>query len=123
MRHGAAHGTASLGLPGGNRRGAFRIGYASQTESSAFAQEVPASIRQAADCASIRLVFADNRASPLIALKNGEKLATEGVNLVEFPTFDSVAPLISSTLQQADIPIIAIDYPASGRDLFLGEQL
>src|SRR5689334_1820517 len=39
----------------------YRIGYASQTESSAFAQEVTASIRQAADRARIQLVFVDNR--------------------------------------------------------------
>ena len=100
-------------------RSAFRVGYASQTESSAFAQEVTASIRQAADRARVQLVFADNRASPTIALRNAEKLANERVNLViEFQTFDSVAPLISSKLQQAGIPMIAIDIPHPGAVYF-----
>jgi ribose transport system substrate-binding protein len=97
----------------------YRIGYASQTESSAFAQEVTASIRQAADRARIQLVFVDNRGSPAIALRNAEKLAKERVNLViEFQTFDSVAPLISSKLQQAGIPMIAIDIPHPGAVYF-----
>jgi len=98
---------------------AFRVGYASQTEASAFAQEVTASIRQAADRARVQLVFADNRGSPMVALRNAEKLAKERVNLViEFQTFDSVAPLISSKLQQAGIPMIAIDIPHPGAVYF-----
>src|SRR5205823_2959677 len=99
--------------------GSFRIGYASQTESSAFAQEVTASVRLAADRAGVQLVFADNRRSPMIALRNADKLAKERVNLViEFQTFDSVAPLISSKLQQARIPMIAIDIPHPGAVYF-----
>jgi ribose transport system substrate-binding protein len=99
--------------------GVFRIGYASQAESSAFAQEVTASIRQAAERAGVQLVFADNRGSPMIALRNAERLAKERVNLViEFQTFDSVAPLISSKLQQAGIPMIAIDIPHPGAVYF-----
>ena len=98
---------------------AFRIGYASQTESSAFAQEVTASIRRAADRAGVQLVFADNKGSPVIALRNAERLAKERVSLViEFQTFDSVAPLISAKLQQAGIPMIAIDIPHPGAVYF-----
>ena len=98
---------------------AYCIGYASQTESSAFAQEVTASIRQAAERARIQLVFVDNRGSPVVALRNAEKLAKERVKLViEFQTFDSVAPLISSKLQQAGIPMIAIDIPHPGAVYF-----
>jgi ribose transport system substrate-binding protein len=97
----------------------YRIGYASQTESSAFAKEVTAGIRQAAERARVQLVFADNRASPMVALRNADKLAKERVNLViEFQTFDSVAPLISSKLQQAGIPMIAIDIPHPGAVYF-----
>lgn len=94
---------------------AFRIGYASQAESSAFAQEVSASIRSAAERAGIQLVFADNRGSPMVALQNADRLAKEHLNLViEYQTFDSIAPLISSKLQQAGIPMIAIDIPHPG---------
>ncbi len=97
----------------------FRIGYASQTESSAFAQEVTTSIRRAAERAQVQLVFADNRGSPVIALRNAERLVKERVNLViEFQTFDSVAPLISAKLQQAGIPMIAIDIPHPGAVYF-----
>lgn len=100
-------------------RSAYRIGYASQTEASAFAQEVTASIRDAAGRAGIQLLFADNRGSPMVALRNADKLAKERVNLViEFQTFDSVAPLISSKLQQAGIPMIAIDIPHPGAVYF-----
>lgn len=98
---------------------AFRIGYASQAESSAFAQEVTASVRRAADRAGVQLVFADNRLSPVVALRNAERLVKERVNLViEFQTFDSIAPLISSKLQQAGIPMIAIDIPHPGAVYF-----
>ncbi len=97
----------------------FRIGYASQTESSAFAQEVTASIRRAADRARVQLIFADNRQSPMVALRNADKLVKERVNLViEFQTFDSIASLISSKLQQAGIPMIAIDIPHPGAVYF-----
>lgn len=99
--------------------GEFRIGYASQAESSAFSQEVTASIRSAAARARIQLVFADNRLSPMTALRNADRLVKERVNLViEFQTFDSVAPLISSKLQQAGIPMIAIDIPHPGAVYF-----
>ncbi len=97
----------------------FRIGYASQAESSAFAQEVTASIRSAAERARVQLVFVDNRGSPMVALQNADRLAKERVSLViEFQTFDSVAPLISSKLQQAGIPMIAIDIPHPGAVYF-----
>lgn len=98
---------------------AFRIGYASQAESSVFAHEVTASIRLAAERARIQLVFVDNRGSPMVALQNADRLAKERVSLViEFQTFDSVAPLISSKLQQAGIPMIAIDIPHPGAVYF-----
>ncbi len=93
----------------------FRIGYASQAETSTFAHEVTTSLRRAAERAGVQLVFVDNRLNPMVALRNAERLVKERVNLViEFQTFDSVAPLISSKLQQAGIPMIAIDIPHPG---------
>ena len=54
---------------------AFRIGYASQAESSIFAQEVTASIRLAAERARVQLVFVDNRGSPEGGRQKARRLA------------------------------------------------
>ena len=101
------------------RRGRVKIGYASQTEDSSFAHEVTASIRRAAITAGVELVFMDNHFSAKTALKNAARLVQEGVHIViEFQTFDSVAPLISATFQKAGIPMIAIGIPHPGATYF-----
>ncbi len=53
----------------------------------------------------MQLKFVDNRGSPMVPPQNADGLAKERVKLaIEFQTFDSVAPLTSSKLQQAGQP-------------------
>ena len=105
------------------RKRRLKIGYASQTEDSPFAHAVTASIRCAAVDAGIELVFMDNRFSAKVALKNAARLVQENVDLViEYQTFESVAPLISTTFRTANIPMIAIGIPHPGATYFGGNN-
>ena len=61
----------------------------------------------------------DNRYSPKTALRNADLLIREGVNLVlEFQTYEHVAPIISSKFIEANIPVVAIEIPHPGAVYF-----
>jgi ribose transport system substrate-binding protein len=92
-----------------------KIGYASQTENSTFAQEVTSSLRRAAEQAGLEIISLDNRLNAKSAIANAERLVEEKVDIaIEFQTFDAVASVVSSILQKAQIPVIAIDVPHPG---------
>lgn len=93
----------------------YKIGYASQTENSTFAQEVTSGLRREAEHAGLELISLDNRLNAKSAVANAERLVKERVDLaIEFQTFDAVALVVSSILQKAGIPVIAIDVPHPG---------
>jgi ribose transport system substrate-binding protein len=93
----------------------YKLGYASQTENSPFAHEVTSSIRHAAESTGLELISLDNRSNAKTAIANAERLVKEKVDLaIEFQTFDAVAPIVSSILQKAGIPVIAVDIPHPG---------
>jgi ribose transport system substrate-binding protein len=93
----------------------YKIGYASQTANSTFALEVTSGIRQAAENAGLEFISLDNRLNAKSAIANAERLVREKVDIaIEFQTFDAVASVISSILQKARIPVIAIDVPHPG---------
>lgn len=97
----------------------FRLGFASQAADSEFSREVTASVQRAADREGVPLVTVDNRYSPARALRNADLLIRERVDLVlEFQTFEQVAPTISSKFIEANIPVIAIDIPHPGATYF-----
>jgi ribose transport system substrate-binding protein len=97
----------------------IRIGYASQKSDSEFSQEVTRSIHRAAAREHIQLVEVDNQYSAKAALRNADLLIQEGVKLVlEFQTFENVAPILSSKFVEADIPVIAIEIPHPGAVFF-----
>ena len=59
------------------------------------------------------------RYTPKTALRNADLLIKEGVNLVlEFQTYEHVAPIISSKFIAANIPVIAIEIPHPGATYF-----
>lgn len=96
-------------------RSRYKIGYASQTENSMFSHEVTSGIRRAAESAGLELISLDNRLNAKSAITNAERLVKEKVDVaIEFQTFDSVASVVSSILQRAKIPVIAIDIPHPG---------
>lgn len=96
-----------------------RIGFASQGQESSFAREVSAGILRAAENAHVELVVMDNKYDPRIALRNADQLVREGVDLIiEFQTDESAAPAIAAKVQEAGIPMIAVDIPHPSASYF-----
>ncbi len=97
----------------------FRIGFAGQTQESAFAVDVAEGLRREAEQRNIELIELDNRMSASTAVRNAEELIRQRVDLaIEFQTFASVAPEIASKFRAASIPLIAIDIPHPGAVFF-----
>lgn len=97
----------------------LRIGYASQTTVSTFAQTVSASIESAAAAHNVELIRLDNRYSPKVALRNVDHLISERVDLaIEFQTHENVAPVVAAKLIEAGIPAIAVEIPHPGATYF-----
>jgi ribose transport system substrate-binding protein len=103
--------------PLGTRR--FRLGFAAQTDSE-FSREVSDSLRRAAaEHENVHLITVNNRYSAREALRNAELLVRERVDLVlEFQTYQRVAPVIASKFLEANIPVIAIEVPHPGATYF-----
>jgi ribose transport system substrate-binding protein len=95
-----------------------RIGFASQTDSE-FSRDVTASMHRAASRDHVRLVTVNNSYSAKKALVNAELLIREHVDLViEFQTYERVAPIIASKFLEANIPVIALEIPHPGATYF-----
>jgi ribose transport system substrate-binding protein len=97
----------------------FTIGFAAQTTDSEFSRDVSQSVHRMAEREHVRLIAVNNDYSPKTALRNADVLVKEGVNLVlEFQTYEHVAPIISSKFLEANIPVIAIEIPHPGATYF-----
>jgi ribose transport system substrate-binding protein len=96
----------------------FRIGFATQGETE-FSREVTRSVEAVAAREHIHLISLDNRYSARAALRNADLLIREGVDLVlEFQTYERVAPVIASKFLAANTPVIAIEVPHPGATYF-----
>lgn len=96
----------------------IRLGFAAQTNSE-FCHEVTEGLKRAAEDNGIHLVIVNNRYSASEALRNVEHLVRERVNLVlEFQTYQRVAPTISARFLEANIPVVAIEIPHPGATYF-----
>jgi ribose transport system substrate-binding protein len=96
-----------------------RIGFAAQGQDSSFAREVGAGLLRAAENAHVELVVLDNKYDPRIALRNADQLVREGVDLIiEFQTDESAAAAIAAKVQEAGIPMIAVDIPHPSASYF-----
>jgi ribose transport system substrate-binding protein len=97
------------------KRKAYRIGYAGESTEFAFARDVAESLTRAARQESVDLLSLDNRYSAKAALRNAEIFIRERVDLaIEFQVDEHVAPVVSSRLLAANIPLIAIEIPHPG---------
>lgn len=97
----------------------FTIGFASQTTDSEFCQDLSISLQRTAERENVRLITVNNNYSPKMALRNADLLIREGVSLVlEFQTYEHIAPIISSKFLEAQIPVIAIEIPHPGATYF-----
>jgi ribose transport system substrate-binding protein len=96
----------------------FRLGFAAQTDSD-FSRGVTESLQRAAAKERVDLITVNNRYSPKEALRNADLLVRERVDLVlEFQTYERVAPIIASKFLEARIPVIAIEIPHPGAVYF-----
>lgn len=96
----------------------FRIGFASQGETE-FSREVTRSVQNVAAREHVQLITVDNRYSAREALRNADLLIRERVDLVlEFQTYERVAPVIASKFLAANTPVIAIEVPHPGAIYF-----
>jgi ribose transport system substrate-binding protein len=96
----------------------FRLGFASQTDSE-FVRGVTESLQRAAAKERLDLIVVNNRYSPKEALRNADLLVEAHVDLVlEYQTYERVAPIIASKFLEARIPVIAIEIPHPGAIYF-----
>jgi ribose transport system substrate-binding protein len=97
----------------------YRIGFASLSEEFSFSRLVAESIQTSAYEARVDLMVLDNRYNGATAVRNAEHFVRQQVDLViEFQTSQDRASTISSCLQCASIPIIAIEVPHPGANYF-----
>jgi ribose transport system substrate-binding protein len=97
----------------------FKVGFAAQTTDSEFSKDVNESVHRVAAREHIQLIAVNNRYSARTALHNADVLIKEGVSLVlEFQTYEHVAPIISSKFLEANISVIAIEIPHPGAIFF-----
>ncbi len=96
----------------------YRLGFAAQTDSE-FSRGVSESLHSAATRERVDLIMVNNRYSPKEALRNADLLVKGRVDLVlEFQTYERVAPIIASKFLEARIPVIAIEIPHPGAIYF-----
>src|SRR6201996_5894995 len=96
----------------------FRIGFATQGDSD-FCRAVVQSVETAAAREHVHLITVNNRYSAREALRNVEVLLEERVDLVlEYQTYERVAPAIASKFLEANTPVIAIEIPHPGCPYF-----
>ena len=96
-----------------------RIGFATQAAESTFSLLVRQGLVRVAAEQGLDLLIVDNRYSPKTALRSVDQLIRERVELViEFQTFESVAPIISGRFTEVGIPLIAIEIPHPGAVYF-----
>ena len=96
----------------------YRIGFATQGDTP-FAQEVQKSIELACARENLQLIKVDNRYSAKEALRNADLLIKEQVDLVlEFQTYERVAPVVAAKFLEANTPVIAIEVPHPGATYF-----
>ena len=92
----------------------YRIGYAAQRDDT-FNDAVTEGITCAAEEHHVEILAFNNRFSRKASLRNVELMIKERVDIViEFQTYEDIAPQISSMLLQASIPLIAIEIPHPG---------
>lgn len=95
-----------------------RLGFAAQTDSE-FSRDVTASLEAAAARERVQLITVNNRYSAQQALVNADRLIRERVDLVlEFQTYERVAPIVGAKFLEAKIPVIAIEIPHPGATYF-----
>ncbi len=97
------------------KRRKYRLGFGAQSTEFPFSRAVCESIQRVAFEEEVELLVLDNKYSAKAALHNTDVFVREQVDLViEFQTEEHCASAISSKLQDANIPAIAVEIPHPG---------
>lgn len=95
-----------------------RVGYAALGK-IAFATEVTRSVLAAARRFGVALFAVDNEDNPTKALSNADQLLAEGIDVfIEFQRNEAVSHLIATRCHNANVPVIAINFPQPGAYYF-----
>ncbi|QMV19429.1 substrate-binding domain-containing protein [Granulicella sp. 5B5] len=113
-----SHGSVYRSRIGPLDRRPFRIGFAAQGDFE-FSNEVLKGLEKAAAREHVQLITVDNRYSAREAVRNAEILIKENVDLVlEFQTYERIAPMVASKFVESNTPVIAIEIPHPGANFF-----
>lgn len=97
----------------------YVIGFANLQRDIPFCALVEQGILENAEAAGIEVVVADNRLDGATALTNAESFINRNVDFViEFQTDAEFGAVIMNKMNQADIPVVAIDIPMPGAGFF-----
>lgn len=97
----------------------YVIGFANLQRDIPFCALVEEGILENAEAAGIEVVVADNRLDGATALANAESFITRNVDFViEFQTDAEFGAVIMQKLNDAEIPVVAIDIPMPGAGFF-----
>ena len=89
-----------------------RFGFGSQSAEMPFSQAVTDSLKAAASAAGVDLLILDNRYDASTALSNADEFVSNQVDLViEFQIDQRAAPVLAHKIDDAEIPLIAVDIP------------
>jgi ribose transport system substrate-binding protein len=95
------------------------VGFANLTDTLDFGKTVKKSILDAAAKEGWEVIALDNERKGLKAIENAQLLATRGVDaFIEFNVDISVAGTIMDIMNEAKIPVVAIDIPHPGAPFF-----
>ena len=90
----------------------LRFGFGSQSGEEPFSNAVTHSMQEAASAAGVELIVLDNKYDGSTAIQNAEEFVRNRVDLViEFQIDQAVAPVVADCINEAKIPLIAIDIP------------
>ena len=99
--------------------GKYRIGFANIAELVELQVTVKESVERAAEEAGVELVYMNNNLDGATAVQNADNMISQEIDgFIEFNIDESVGPTIKEKMDEAGIPIIAVDIAIPGCTFF-----
>lgn len=99
--------------------GAYKIGFANIAEMVELQVTVKESVENAAKAAGVELVYMNNNLDGMTAVQNANNMVQQEIDgFIEFNIDESVGPTIKEIMDEAGIPIIAVDIAIDGCTFF-----
>lgn len=107
----------------GAKKDEIVLGFASSSFSDKWQTYLNDAAKAKADEMGVRMMFADGKNDPATQLANVENFITEGVDAILVVIVDSTAPgPIVRAAKNAGIPLIAVNRPVEGADVYVGSD-